>query len=77
VVSKLLHATAGRYLLPMAADILKGFGPAYLNLYASIKHFSSWAEYERLLITQNYAIRRSEDLTFGIVSLIAAAPLFA
>ena len=77
IVSKLFHATAGRYLLPMAADMLKGFGPAYLNLYASIKHFSSRSEYERLLISQNYAIRRSEDLTFGIVSLIAAAPLHA
>jgi demethylmenaquinone methyltransferase / 2-methoxy-6-polyprenyl-1,4-benzoquinol methylase len=75
VVSKLFHSTAGRYLLPMVADLLKGFGPAYLNLYASIKHFSSRAEYERLLITQKFTIRRSEDLTFGIVSLIATAPL--
>jgi ubiquinone/menaquinone biosynthesis methyltransferase len=76
-VSKLFHATAGRYLLPAVADLLNGYGPAYLNLYASIKHFSSRAEYERLLITQEYAIRRSEDLTFGIVSLIAAAPIIA
>jgi hypothetical protein len=59
----------------MAAELLKGFGPAYLNLYASIKHFSTRAEYERLLITQNYAIQCSEDLTFGIVSLISATPL--
>ncbi|MGZ3595844.1 MAG: class I SAM-dependent methyltransferase [Syntrophales bacterium] len=77
IVAKLFHATAGRYLLPMAADLLKGFSPAYLNLYASIKHFSSRAEYERLLITQKYAVRRSEDLTFGIVSLIAVAPIIA
>ena len=75
VISKLFQSTAGRYLLPMVADMLKGFSPAYLNLHASIKHFSNRAEYERLLISQNYAIRRSEDLTFGIVSLIAAAPL--
>jgi ubiquinone/menaquinone biosynthesis C-methylase UbiE len=74
-VSKLFHATAGRYLLPVVADLLNGYGPAYLNLYASIKHFSSRAEYERLLITQKYAIRRSEDLTFGIVSLVAAVPI--
>lgn len=77
VVSKLFQATAGKYLLPVVADLLDGFGPAYLNLYASIKHFSSRAEYERLLVSQKYAIRRSEDLTFGIVSLIAAAPLIA
>jgi hypothetical protein len=31
--------------------------------------------YERLLIAQKYAVRRSEDLTFGIVSLVAAAPI--
>ncbi|HET6461613.1 MAG TPA: class I SAM-dependent methyltransferase [Syntrophales bacterium] len=76
-VSKLFHSTAGKYLLPAVADLLKGYRPAYLNLYVSIKHFSSRAEYERLLITQKYAVRRSEDLTFGIVSLIAAAPLVA
>ena len=75
MVSKLFHSTAGRYLLPMAAELLKGYSPAYVNLYTSIKHFSSRAEYEKLLISQKYAIRHSEDLTFGIVSLIAAAPL--
>jgi demethylmenaquinone methyltransferase / 2-methoxy-6-polyprenyl-1,4-benzoquinol methylase len=75
MLSKLFHATAGRYLLSVAADLLKGFSPAYLNLHASIKHFSSREEYERLLVTQNYVVRRAEDLTFGIVSLIAAAPL--
>ncbi len=76
-VSKLFHSTVGRYVLPMVADLLNGYGPAYVNLYDSIKRFASRAEYERLLISQDYAIRRSEDLTFGIVSVIAAAPVTA
>ncbi len=74
-ISKLFHSTIGRYVLPMVADLLNGYGPAYVNLHASIERFVGRAEYERLLISQEYAIRRSEDLTFGIVSLIAAAPV--
>ncbi len=76
ILAKLFHATAGRYLLPIAGEFLKGFGPAYLNLYASIEHFLNRAEYERLLAAQSFSIRLSEDLNFGLVSLIVAAPLF-
>ncbi len=75
VLSKLFHATAGRYLLPAAGKVLKGFGPAYLHLHASIDRFASREEYEKLLLSQRFAIHRSEDLTFGIVSLIVAEPL--
>ena len=75
VLAKLFQATAGRYLLPLAGELLKGFGPAYLHLHASIDRFVSRAEYEELLATQRFGIQRSEDLTFGIVSLIVAMPL--
>ncbi len=73
ILSKLFHATVGRYLLPAAGELLKGFGPAYINLHASIEHFLSRAEYEKLLASQGFSVRRSEDLTSGIVSLIVAA----
>jgi len=74
VLAKLFHATAGRYLLPLAGKLLNGFGPAYLHLHASIDRFVSRADYEELLATQSFGIQRSEDLTFGIVSLIVAVP---
>ena len=75
VLAKLFQATAGRYLLPLAGELLKGFGPAYLHLHASIDRFATRAEYEELLARQGFEIRSSEDLTFGIVSLIVAVPL--
>ena len=73
--AKLFHLTAGRYLLPLAAELLKGFGPAYLHLHASIDRFVSRVDYEQLLATQSFGVQRSEDLSFGIVSLIVAVPL--
>jgi demethylmenaquinone methyltransferase/2-methoxy-6-polyprenyl-1,4-benzoquinol methylase len=75
VLSKLFHATAGKCLLPLAGKLLKGFGPAYLNLHSSVKHFLSRTEYERLLAAHGFSIRHAENLTSGIVSLIIAAPL--
>ncbi len=75
VFAKVFHATAGRYLLPLAGELLKGFGPAYLHLHASIDRFVSRADYEKLLATQSFGIQRAEDLTFGIVSLVVAVPL--
>lgn len=75
VLAKVFHATAGRYLLPLAGELLKGFGPAYLHLHASIDRFVSRVDYEELLATQSFGIQRAEDLTFGIVSLVVAVPL--
>jgi ubiquinone/menaquinone biosynthesis C-methylase UbiE len=58
----------------LAGELLKGFGPAYLHLHASIDRFVSRADYEELLATQGFGIQRAEDLTFGIVSLVVAVP---
>jgi demethylmenaquinone methyltransferase / 2-methoxy-6-polyprenyl-1,4-benzoquinol methylase len=66
------HLTAGKYILPCAGKLLGGFGPAYLNLHNSISNFYSRHEYEHLLRKYSFFVRHSEDLTFGIVSLIAA-----
>lgn len=75
VIARLFHGTAGRYILPAAGEWLGGFGPAYVNLHGTIERFLSRAEYEQLLRTNRFVIRRSEDLTFGIVSLISAEPV--
>ncbi len=74
-IARLFHGTAGRYILPAAGEWLGGFGPAYVNLHGTIERFLSRAEYEQLLRTNRFVIRRSEDLTFGIVSLISAEPV--
>jgi len=72
--AKFFHATVGRYVLPLAGSVLKGFGAAYRQLYDSIEHFASRVEYENLLNEHGFFIRRSEDLALGIVSLIVATP---
>ncbi len=69
-VAMIFQATAGKHLLPWAGERLNGFGPAYLNLHQSIMRFLSRAEYEALLRVEGFEILRSENLTFGIVSLI-------
>ncbi len=70
--AKFFHLTAGKYVLPSAGKLLGGFGPAYLNLHKSISNFYSRTEYEDLLRKYSFSVRHSENLTFGIVSLIAA-----
>lgn len=71
-VSKIFHATIGRYVLPAAATMLSGMGEAYKYLHYSIDHFWTRHEYEQILNSHGFAVRRAENLTFGIVSLIVA-----
>ncbi len=72
--AKLFHNTAGRYLLPILGQVFGGFGPAYTHLHASIDCFCACEEFQRFLITQGFAIQRSENMSFGIAALIVAVP---
>ncbi len=74
IPARIFHATAGRYILPLAGKVLKGFGPAYRHLHASIDSFASREEFELLLAAHGFHISRSEELTLGIVSLMVAVP---
>lgn len=75
-IARIFHVTAGKYILPRAGSFLGGFGPAYVNLHDSINNFFSRPEYERLLRKSSFCVRHSDDLAFGIVSLIEACPEF-
>ncbi|HUH65935.1 MAG TPA: class I SAM-dependent methyltransferase [Syntrophales bacterium] len=74
-IAKLFQATVGRYVLPSAARFFGGFASAYTNLHVSIERFLTRQEYEGLLVTEGYVVTRSEDMAFGVVSIIVAAPL--
>ena len=54
--------------------MLRGLREAYLHLYDTIEEFMSREEFERLLAARGFTVRRAEDWTGGIVSLIVATP---
>ncbi len=72
LATKAFHGVYGRVVLPAVGGMVSGDRSAYAYLQESMKQFVSRSEYEALCAQEGFLVRRSEDLTMGIASLIVA-----
>jgi ubiquinone/menaquinone biosynthesis methyltransferase len=71
-VTRALHRAYASVVLPVVGGVLSGDREAYAYLAESMKGFLSRSEYERALETAGFARVSSEDLTFGVASIVRA-----
>lgn len=70
LLARMFHATAGRFVLPLAGSLFGGYGDAYRKLYDSIECFMTRRAYEDVLGAHGFEVQRARDFTCGIISLI-------
>jgi ubiquinone/menaquinone biosynthesis methyltransferase len=71
-VAKGLHRAYASLVLPKVGGAISGDAGAYDYLAKSMRGFLSRAEYEAALAGAGFTRVRSEDLTFGVVSIVTA-----
>lgn len=70
LVSQVFHAIYGRTVLPLVGRIVSGDGEAYSYLSRSMRGYLTRGEYAQLMQRAGFRQVRSEDLTFGIASIV-------
>ncbi len=69
-VMRVFHAVYARFVLPTVGSIISRDRSAYAYLARSMKGFYARQEFEAMAREVGFSEVRSEDLTFGIASLI-------
>ncbi len=70
--TRLFHGVYGNLVLPTVGGLVSGDRSAYAYLTKSMQAFATLEQYVALCEAEGLRVTRTEDLTFGIASLVVA-----